>query len=258
MKRIFSYVKAIATLTIFAITIVILGAMTAKAGAGFYASGIGLREGTSGTNRYNSYSYANPSNYLYGYGGGLIYDSAVALDKVFNYRLKAGYDRYYVNIKYTSSDFKPAGRFNLSHTFGFGVARTEDVRVWIGPQLGFHYFRLSERRPVATEDYGFLLLSPSLYNNPPNPYFIYLFDKKNTVKHDFIGLNLLLSMGLNVNLGDHATIFFDFGIGYMGNYSVSGGENPLQPHNVGIQASTGFMFRIDDIYRKQGAIRTEI
>jgi hypothetical protein len=246
------------------ITIIILTASNAFAGGGIYGNGIGLKGGGGGYYRYNSYGSSYPSDYLYGYGGGIILDSAVAKDKIFNYRFKAGYDRYYASITSSSSKFDPTNRYSMSQTFGFGIVRNEDTRFWIGPQIGFHYFRFKEKRPLSTSDDEYylllsqLLINPSLLSTNFIPFYLYMDKKKITKKHDYIGLNLLLAMGINVNLGDNATIFIDFGIGYMGNYSVSGGDNPLQPHNIGIQASTGVMFRVDDRYRKQDVIKAQV
>ena len=68
-------------------------------------------------------------------GLGLTFDTNIGKDKLFNYRLGLEY----INLKVDNSDFTSSntgyGRFNLVNTFGFGVLRTESVRLWIGPRI---------------------------------------------------------------------------------------------------------------------------
>ena len=85
-------------------------------------------------------------------GYGFILDTAVAKDKVFNYRLQIGYEDveydldsvYYedlnMDISASVSNFElDIDRFVLDNTFGFGIVRIPNFRLWIGPQLRIGY-----------------------------------------------------------------------------------------------------------------------
>jgi hypothetical protein len=65
------------------------------------------------------------------YGAGISYDTNVARDEVFNYRLDLGYRRVEQN-RDDSSDLDLDG-FALTNTLGFALARNEKARLWIGP-----------------------------------------------------------------------------------------------------------------------------
>ena len=86
------------------------------------------------------------------FGFGFILDTAVAKDKVFNYRLQIGYenaeydiDSVYnedlnINISANVSNFElDIDRFVIDNTFGFGIVRIPNFRLWIGPQLRIGY-----------------------------------------------------------------------------------------------------------------------
>ncbi|RLC25170.1 MAG: hypothetical protein DRH21_04380 [Deltaproteobacteria bacterium] len=86
------------------------------------------------------------------FGCGFIFDTAVAKDKVFNYRLQIGYedveydlDSVYnedlnMDISAIVSNFElNIDRFVLDNTFGFGIVRMPNFRLWIGPQLRIGY-----------------------------------------------------------------------------------------------------------------------
>lgn len=172
-------------------------------GFGFY--------GTGGVNLSTwKYKGASANSTDYFYGGGIVIDSVVAKNKLFGYRFAADYQQYVLTGPGASSS-KPAHRFGLSHTFGYGVARNENIRFWLGPQFGFHYAYL----------------------------------RGSGYKLDVLGVDVLLAMGLNVHIGDAAAVFFELGFGYMGNYNLNASEIG---HGFGAQAKMGFMFRFNDKY----------
>lgn len=72
------------------------------------------------------------------YGGGLLFDTAVAGDRLFHYRLGIGYDKI-VHDSYSDFGDLRLNRIVISNTFGFGIVRSEEARLWLGPQ-----FRVSE------------------------------------------------------------------------------------------------------------------
>jgi opacity protein-like surface antigen len=75
-------------------------------------------------------------------GAGMVLDSAVALNRVFNYRLNVGYEKLKVDFDL------PANEINLPETgldqlesividqdFGLAVYRSDLTRIWFGPEL---------------------------------------------------------------------------------------------------------------------------
>ena len=199
------------------------------------AAGIGFY-GTGGVNlstwKYKGTS-ANTTDYYY--GGGMAIDSVVARDQVFGYRFTAGYEQYILKDPETGATGKPLNRFSMSHTFGFGVARAQNVRFWIGPQLGMHY--MYKRATVTV--YQLVPLGGRITIQPMDV----------RIKIDDIGVDALLGLGLNINMGDVMTLFFDIGFGYMGNFNINTSEIG---HGFGAQAKAGIMFRINDTYSSSG------
>jgi opacity protein-like surface antigen len=198
------------------------------------AAGIGIY-GTGGVN-FSTWRFRNdPQSYTstdYFYGGGLIIDSNVARNELFNYRFTTGYEQYRIIQNEMKGSPNPRHRFSMTHTFGFGVARNEYVRFWVGPRIGMHYMYLRD----------------SYTNDSLSMEMGYLGFNRNKVREkiDVIGLDALLALGLNINMGNVATLFFDIGVGYMGNYNIHVQENS---HGFGVEGKIGFMFRINDTYK---------
>jgi len=66
-------------------------------------------------------------------GMGFVFDSNVSQDKLFNYQLNVGYDKF--NIEDNSGDDLELSGLLISNAFGFGIVRTEGFRLWIGPEI---------------------------------------------------------------------------------------------------------------------------
>ena len=65
---------------------------------------------------------------------GITTDSAVAKDKLFNYRMNLGYE----NVRERLDGFGTFGIYHgasFENIFGFGVYRSKLMRVWLGPSL---------------------------------------------------------------------------------------------------------------------------
>jgi hypothetical protein len=74
------------------------------------------------------------------FGGGFALDTAVAKDTLFNYRLNVGYqftDRMYEGSFSGLPRKVESHGFSLNNIFGFGVYRSELMRVWLGPSIRF-------------------------------------------------------------------------------------------------------------------------
>ena len=74
-------------------------------------------------------------------GFGVAFDSNIGKDKLFNYRLGLEYMNQEIDTVDGESctgdcDFT---RLNMVHTFGFGVLRTQTVRLWVGPRINLAY-----------------------------------------------------------------------------------------------------------------------
>ncbi len=204
------------------------------------AAGIGLY-GTGGAAFMNwqneGEKYGSSTDYFY--GGGIVIDSTVAKNQLFGYRFSAGYEQYVFTSSVSDNSSDPIHRFSMSHTFGFGMVRTDMIRLWAGPRLGLHYHYFRES--------GYEL--------------------------DAIGADALLAFGLNINAGNTFTFFFDVGFGYMGFYTIKSKESSgdafgftgkeIRPmgHSFGIDAKVGFMFRINDTYKEtasSGAVKMQV
>ena len=80
-------------------------------------------------------------------GFGLTYDSNLGKDELFNYRLGLEWMTRTIDKTTIDGDTESChgdcdvSRFQIVQTFGFGVLRTEMVRLWIGPRinLGYNY-----------------------------------------------------------------------------------------------------------------------
>jgi len=151
--------------------------MVPLAAASAHASGIGFYAGGgSGDSEIDTGSYwwaltnSNSSDMEMG-SAGLVFDTNLSEDRLFNYRLELG------KGKYTWKDF-PKGQESeleqtvMTHDFGFGILRTKAVRLWLGPEI-----RLSKTN-----------------------------DTVNGVDYDMMGFGFGLALGLNINLIDPITI----------------------------------------------------
>ncbi|MBN2403699.1 MAG: hypothetical protein JXN64_15080 [Spirochaetes bacterium] len=159
-------------------------------------------------------------------GLGFTLDTALAIDRLFNYRLHVGYSR--INIE-MEDDFDVEGlEFHLYNSFGFGLFRSEVVRIWLGPQIGFGIINAEFD---YADDYDI--------NEFVTFYFAY----------GIIG-------GINFNIGNAVTIAVDGGYrfnSHAGYYNV--GQSSASESNGDITGSgkeafidVAFMFRIGDTF----------
>lgn len=71
---------------------------------------------------------------------GFVLDTALARNQLFNYRFEIGLEKSDVDLDIEFGNIDTDGTAELSglvmtHDFGFGVYRSKDVRIWIGPEL---------------------------------------------------------------------------------------------------------------------------
>ncbi|HOW81981.1 MAG TPA: hypothetical protein PK573_05430 [Spirochaetota bacterium] len=74
---------------------------------------------------------------FYWAGAGLVVDTAVAKNKIFNYRMNLGIGKLWQEPISGSYNIDIEGiRAELISSFGFGIVKISFMRMWLGPQLG--------------------------------------------------------------------------------------------------------------------------
>jgi len=68
-----------------------------------------------------------------GSGFGFVLDTAVAKNRVFNYRLGIGFERK--DYENEANETLEIDNFVIENDFGFGLVRTPKIRLWLGPEL---------------------------------------------------------------------------------------------------------------------------
>ncbi len=201
-----------------------------------HAWGIGLYFNGGGTNSSVREMQGNLSLDMMTtfYGGGIVYDSAPAKNKLFNYRLNAGFDvitletfqSMGVNIGGFGISIPDLYRVNLVNTFGLGIYRAADLRFWMGPQVAGHF--------LFQDDSNL-----TLYGG---------------------GLHAGLAVGLNINIRNSVSIAVDGGFRY--GFTIGQGEAFLfgvvsskrNFVNYGFEGygSVAVMYRVNDVFEDRG------
>jgi hypothetical protein len=154
---------------------------------------------------------------------GLVVDTTIAKDSLFNYRLNIGAGFGQVGVKKTQRELyfgildygNPSIRakyvfrifdIQMFHSFGFGIVRTPLFRLWVGPQFGYGY---------ADGGYGevYFKLGPII--------------------------------GLNFHVSEVVTLFFDAGF----RLHTAVAKIPSFFTGYSAFANVGILFRINDTYR---------
>lgn len=124
------------------------GSCSVAAAAGF---GLGLSYGKA-TITQRLYDYrTHPdeiSTDLQSVGVSLIFDTAVAKDKLLNLRLSLGYEHGDYQGPLDSS------RGTLGGTFGFALLKNQTLRLWAGPRLVLGYGVLDDNKRVEGHDFN--------------------------------------------------------------------------------------------------------
>ncbi len=191
----------------------------------------------------------------YGFRAGLIFDTCVACDSAFSYRLKLG-GGLFRNDLLTKSNYNS---LHLSNTFAFTLAKNDYVKFWLGPQIGFQYYRGNGNRLfIGTEN-----PSAELFLGMGTPWFYTgIFKERN--RYSIFGADAGLAFGVNIHIGDYVSLCLDAGVTYgyrLGTQKreVIAAIVPYMPFNKyndritehGIEgyASVGIMFRFADTYQ---------
>jgi hypothetical protein len=185
-------------LFLFMLAFVFVATLTTRA----MATGIGVYGTIGGGKSNHDYSsgeiIAPSTSSDLAIGGGLILDTNLASNKLFNYRMKIGAEKY-TSSRETDIDM---ARIHFDNIFGFGIIRTKMLRWWIGPQVGGFYATNTE-----TESY-------QLYFVKEIPYIILspFFGRVKELKYG--GFDIGAATGLNINPGKNFTIGVETGFKY--------------------------------------------
>lgn len=195
-----------------------------------FAAGIGINGSFGG----GQSTLQNNVSKVISFGGGLVFDTNLSKNALFNYRLNvdflANHDdgdipffRWIINQK---EPFEVSYNLETRHSFGFGIVRRNGIRLWAGPQIAI----------------GAIIPPPSL---------------ENKMKGVYGGGGVII--GLNINPGDLFTLsltgavraeglykVYDHGFGYF-DYS----EYAVSTYRVKGEFNCSFIFRFNnDRYEK--------
>jgi hypothetical protein len=230
----------------FVVSIVCLAAVFAFAVSDASAFGLGVYHGMGWGSGEQTIDFDNDYEYTYEgktdhWGAGLVFDTAVAKNRLINYRLKIGYES--LNFDVDDAFYKVGGRtvhintddysrelemdgIMMEHAFGFGVIRGKRVRLWLGPEVRFAY--LGGRPKVGG-------------------------DLQEDEEFEMYGFGFGPVVGLNLNLGSMVTLAWDTGFHYtlyFGEYTDSDGDNEeTADYDEKVSeffANFSLIFRIDD------------
>ena len=134
-------------------------------------------------------------------GFGVVMDTNLSRNRVFNYRLSLGYN----TLDYP--DEIDGWRVSLDNTFGFGIVKTDRFRLWIGPQLHLSYGKMEI--PLYENGYSYYYYD---YDNYFGDYYDELTDDV-----DVVGYGLGLVTGANINLPRVGSFCAELGVRYQGN-----------------------------------------
>ena len=91
------------------------------------------------------------------FGVGFVYDSNLAGDSLFNYRGTFGYRASEHTFDTVLGDLElDADGFEMNHLFGFGIVRTDSMRIFIGPaiRIGVDVFDTVSGVDLVNVDFG--------------------------------------------------------------------------------------------------------
>ncbi|MFC1849414.1 hypothetical protein ACFL27_04310 [candidate division CSSED10-310 bacterium] len=146
--------------TIFCLSLILLWGIQAEAfGLGY---NVPLAVGSAD---WDNDTYQNEQDYDTEHVGfGLVIDTNLAGDHVFNYRFTLSYQR--VNHEKKISFWESGAErsitlekefegYEFGHTFGIGVLRTPIIRFWLGPEIRFARYEIEEQFEDDDNFYGF-------------------------------------------------------------------------------------------------------
>ena len=162
----------------------------------------------------SSRTYFNVSSDDIGVSGGLVLDTNVAKNNLFNYRMHLDYTnlqrKNYLHEKQFYVGKENHNILNMQNSFGFGIVRLQNFRFWLGPHV----------------------------------HISYDFDDKH------LGTNLGLALGFNYNMAKLITLSLDCGarVGLLEWNSSSGKKYTARIEPF---VNLGILFRVKDEYSNE-------
>ncbi len=150
-------------------------------------------------------------------GFGFVLDTTVARDQLFNYRFQIGLEKSEIDIE-GDAEAELTG-IAMTHDFGFGVSRTKNARIWIGPELRMAFMT------------GSVDMDETYWTD---------------VDWDITMFNLGIGpvLGANFNIGPAATLSIK--VGFLWETMVGSGEVDMHYYNYSVEA--------DDDYEASGTM----
>ncbi len=186
------------------------------------------------------------SNDYTGGSGGIIIDTSVAKDRLFNYRFRLGGGKTTLG-KDTYTDI------GMVHTFGVSPVRLrgDSVRFWFGPRIGIRYlFAKMKLEPDLEPLYIMAIANP--FMTPLMFQSTLIMNQGSKARLDIMRLDLgLVFAGFNFNFGDYVTLSVELGFDYgfrLG--EINQGSLQGDAFGEGIEGFgvVSVMFRIQDTY----------
>jgi hypothetical protein len=72
------------------------------------------------------------------FGAGFVLDTAAGTNRLFNYRLQLGYEKYTDTVQNSTAELQ-FDSFIIDQDFGFAMVRNKEFRFWLGPELRFAF-----------------------------------------------------------------------------------------------------------------------
>jgi hypothetical protein len=144
---------------------------------------------------------------------GFVLDTAVAKDTLFNYRLSVGFSRFDADFDDVGETLELSGLV-VDNTFGFGVYRSESLRLWLGPQVRLAFYT------GEFEDSGFEV--------------------------DVIEFALAPVVGLNLHLGRTMSLAFAAGYRFSGYAGSDEDDDDITGRGREVFGNLSLLFRLSD------------
>lgn len=155
-------------------------------------------------------------------GAGVVFDTNTAMNKLFNYRVKIGFERNWVERE---TEMKLA-RFHIENSFGFGVVRNRWIRFWVGPTFGCSYTWGDRDK----DKYNIGIAIPNIFWNAivtgDSLNFVLLtgLGRDRIKKINYGGIDFGFVVGLNINVVENLTFGPELGFKYGVNWGTQDRE----------------------------------
>lgn len=127
-------------------------------------------------------------------GGGFVYDTTLASEKIFGFRLNAGYE-------WRSAASHTLHGVNTAYIFSLAPVRTDRLRLWVGPLLSLQYYWGRDNNRSYAWPYIFLGV-PTWAQSIVVPFMR---------RYRFFAFGGGIALGLNIHVHKAVTLCFEGG-----------------------------------------------